>query len=392
MGMYVLQGEYVEKTLDIPSYKMTVTAMSDGTITTNEVFQFVLADIFKEIQLDAPIGTKATLEGNAVTWEVGTLNPVTDVTNSPLVLDISAKHENELQEGDLIASNIVNDFISETGIPMQQTYDDFTFREPEFRLDITLKRTEDCVYTLEFKATNLSTEKNLTNVSFNYTLGTDLTWISPLADPTFTPTTWTVGNLAKNAFVTKEAVIRYTGATSIDDKVIFSSISGAAKYDGSKNAEYKGIYSYKQDVDPCPTTLECCEDCPVESDDVIFTECDQSLTADVTPVLTSEGKEIKVHIKLNRVCLSKHVVVGLELHEVISTNPRVTVRRALKVIHLTPSGEGCDERECNCATFYIPPKDNASTDPTCDGQTFIIKAKAHHYYVDEACECSTCNI
>ena len=50
---------------------------------------------------------------------------------------------------------------------MQQTYDDFTFREPEFRLDITLKRTEDCVYTLEFKATNLSTEKNLTNVSFN---------------------------------------------------------------------------------------------------------------------------------------------------------------------------------------------------------------------------------
>ena len=60
MGMYVLQGEYVEKrmtvyemaeflkTLDIPSYKMTVTAMSDGTITTNEVFQFVLADIFKK--------------------------------------------------------------------------------------------------------------------------------------------------------------------------------------------------------------------------------------------------------------------------------------------------------------------------------------------------------
>lgn len=107
--------------------------------------------------------------------------------------------------------------------------------------------------------------------------------------------------------------------------------------------------------------------------------CDQSLTADVTPVLTSEGKEIKVHIKLNRVCLAKHVVVGVELHEVIGTNPRLTARRALKVIHLMPSGEGCSERECNCATFYIPPKDNASTDPTCDGQTFIIKAKAHHY-------------
>lgn len=61
--------------------------------------------------------------------------------------------------------------------------------------------------------------------------------------------------------------------------------------------------------------------------------CDQSLTADVTPVLTSEGKEIKVHIKLNRVCLAKHVVVGVELHEVIGTNPRLTARRALKVIH-----------------------------------------------------------
>ena len=275
---------------------------------------------------------------------------------------------------------------------MQQTYDEFTFKEPEFRLDITLKHTEDCVYTLEFKATNLSKEKNLTNVSFNYTLDTDFTWLSPLGDLTCTPTTWTVGNLAKGASVVREAVIRYTGATSIDNKVVFSSILGFAKYDGSKNAEYKGIYSYKQDVDPCPTTLECCEDCPVESADVIFTECDQSLTADVTPALTSEGKEIKVHINLNRVCLSKHVVVGLELHEVISTNPRLTVRRALKVIHLNQNGEDCGERECNCATFYIPPKDNASTDPTCDQQTFIVKAKAHHYYVDGACECSTCNI
>lgn len=393
MGMYVLQGEHVQTSLKTSSYEMTVTAMSDGTITTSEVFQFVLADRFKEIQLDAPIGTKAALEGNTVTWQVGTLNPVTDAKTSSLVLGVSAKHENELQEGDLIASNIVNDFISATGTPMQQTYDDFTFSDPEFRLDITLKLTADCVYTLKFKATNLSTEKDLKDVFFNYTLDTAFTWISPPGNPSFTETKWTVGNLAKGASVEEEAIIRYTGAASIDDKVIFSSISGSAKYDGFKSAKYKGIYDYKQDVEPCPTTLECCEDCPVESGAVIFTECEQSLPATVTPVLTSEGKEIKVHINLNPVCLSKHVVVGLELHEVIDTNTLETVRRALKVIHLTPSGEeGCGERECNCATFYIPPKDNASTDPTCDQQTFIIKAKAHHYYVDEACECSTCNI
>lgn len=395
MGMYVFQGEYVQTSTETSGYKITVTATSDGTITTNEVFQFNLADRFKEIQLDAPTGTKAALEGNTVTWEVGTLSPVTEDADSSLVLGISANYEGELQEGDLIASNIVNNFLGETGTPRQQAYDDFTFTVPDFRLDITLKHTEDCVYTLEFKATNLSTEQNLTNVAFNYALGTDLTWVSPLGDTTFTPTTWTVGNLAKKAFVVKEAIIRYTGNTSIVNKDIFLSISGTAKYDGMRNAEYRGIYIYKQDVTPCPRPSECCEDCPVESENVVFTECDQSLTAEVTPALTSEGREIKVHVNLNPVCLSRRVVVGLELHEIISTNPRVTVRRAFKVIELAPNGKDCGERECNCATFYIPPKENASADPTCDQQTFIVKAKAHHYNIDdidEACKCSTCNI
>lgn len=97
--------------------------------------------------------------------------------------------------------------------------------------------------------------------------------------------------------MTKEAIIRYTGATAIVDKTIFAPISGVAKYDRTKAAKYTGIYEYKQDVAPCPAPLECCENCPVES-----------------------------------------------------------------------------------------------ADPVCDKQTFIIKAKAHHYYVDGACECSTCNI
>ena len=392
MGMYVLQGEYVQKTLLIPSYKMTVTATPGSTITTNEVFEFVLADTFKEIQLNAPENTTATLEGNKVTWEVGTLNPVTEGENSSLVLEISAEYENELEEGDVIASNIVNNFMDETGTPVEEVYENFTFTEPKFKLEITLKGSKDCVYTLEFKATNLSTEKDLTDVSFDYALGADLTWISPLDDLTFMPTTWTVGNLTKNTFVTKQAIIKYTGAIPTADKIIFAPISGAAKYDRTKDAKYTGVYEYKQDVAPCPAPLECCEGCPVESGDVVFTECDQSLTADVTPILTSEGREIKVHVKLNRVCLAKDVVVGLELHEVTSEEPRVTVRRAFKVIHLTPSGKGCGEHECDCATFYIPPKETSSTDPVCDSQTFIVKAKAHHYYVDGACQCSTCNI
>lgn len=398
MGMYVLQSEYVQGFHNTSDYKITVTATSDGTITTREVFHFVLANQFKEIQLDAPTGTKAVLQGNAVIWEVGTLNPVTEATTSSLVLDIFAKCENELQEGELIASNIVNDFISATGMPMQEVYDDFTFKKPEFRLDITLEdceECEECEYKLRFTATNLSKEKDLTNVYFDYTLGADLEWIFPLGDSSFTDSTWNVGNLNKNTSVSREAIIRYTGTTSIDDKDIFSPISGYAKYDRVKDAEYKGIFYYRQDVDPCPTTPVCCEDCPVESEDVIFTECDQSLPVEVTPVLTSEGREIKVHVNINPVCLSRHVVVGLELHEVISTAPRVTVRRAFKVIRLTPSDTGCGERECNCATFYIPQKENASADPTCDSQTFIVKAKAHHYNfddIDEACRCSTCNI
>ncbi len=391
MGMYAFQGEYTQRELK-PSYKLSVIAISDGMLTTNEVFQFVLADTFKEIQLNAPRDTKTILDGNKVTWEIGTLNPDALSKDEALVLDISAEYENELQEGDVIASNVINDFVDETGAPVQQIYEDFTFTAPKFKLDITLKSSQDCVYTLEFKATNLSTEKDLTDVSFNYSIGSDLTWISPLDDLSFTPTTWTVGNLAKNTFVTKEAIIRYTGTTSIEDKTIFSPISGTAKYDRTKDAKYTGIYEYKQDVDPCPVPLECCEDCPVELADVIFTECDQSLTADVTPLLTSEGREIKVHVKLNNVCLAKDVVVGLELHEVISEEPRETIRRAFKVIHLTQNGEGCGERECNCVTFYIPPKETASTDPMCDQQTFIVKAKAHHYYVNGGCECSTCNI
>ena len=392
MGMYVLQGEYTPTTISVSDYKISVTATADDTITTNEVFQFNLLGDVGEVQIQAPTGTEALLEENRVTWNVGTLSPGTDDAASSLVLEVYVKYENELQQGDIIASNIVNDFVSATGTPMQRTYDDFVYTVPDFRLDITLKHTENCMYTLEFKATNLSTEKNLTDVSFNYVLDTDFTWISPLGDLTFTPTTWTVGNLAKKAVVVREAVIRYTGTTSINNKVVFTPISGIAKFDGTRNAEYKGIYDYKQDVAPCPEPIQCCEDCPVESGDIIFTECDQSLSADVTPVLTSEGREIKVHVSLKRVCLSKHVVVGLELHEVINTNPRQTVRRALKVIHLTPSGKGCDERECNCATFYIPPKENASTDPICDQQTFIVKAKAHHYYVADSCECSACNI
>ena len=36
MGMHVLQGEYVQKTLDLFDYKITVTAAPDETITTNE--------------------------------------------------------------------------------------------------------------------------------------------------------------------------------------------------------------------------------------------------------------------------------------------------------------------------------------------------------------------
>lgn len=391
MGMYVFQGEYTQRELK-PSYKLSVIAISDGMLTTNEVFEFVLADTFKEIQLNAPRDTKTILDGNKVTWEIGTLNPDVASKDEALVLDIFAEYENELQEGDVIASNVINDFVDETGAPVQRLYEDFTFTVPKFKLDIILKSSQDCVYTLEFKATNLSTEKDLTDVSFNYSIDSDLTWISPLDDLSFTPTTWTVSNLAKNTFVTKEAIIRYTGDISVEDKTIFSPISGAAKYDRTKDAKYTGIDEYKQDVAPCPVSLECCEDCLVESADVIFTECDQSLTADVTPLLTSEGREIKVHVKLNNVCLAKDVVVGLELHEVISEEPRETIRRAFKVIHLNQNGEGCGERECNCATFYIPPKETASTDPMCHQQTFIVKAKAHHYYVNGGCECSTCNI
>lgn len=78
----------------------------------------------------------------------------------------------------------------------------------------------------------------------------------------------------KNTYTTKTAIIRYIGAIPISNTTIFSPITGTAKFDTNKDASYKGIYMYKQDVEPCP--LPCCEECPEASDPIIFTECDQS--------------------------------------------------------------------------------------------------------------------
>ena len=73
---------------------------------------------------------------------------------------------------------------------------------PEFKLEVTYESNEDCTYVFNFKATNLSDKKDLTNVKFTYELGDDLTWISS-TDVALTPTEWNVGNLNKNQSITK---------------------------------------------------------------------------------------------------------------------------------------------------------------------------------------------
>lgn len=286
--------------------------------------------------------------------------------------------------------NVLEDKLSVvTEVKNQQDQEGEGVHTPEFKLEVTYEFNEDCIYVFNFKARNLSDKKDLTNVKFTYELGDNLTWISS-TDVALIPTEWNVDNLSKNQSITKQATIKYTGDVDQADKLILGNIMGTAKYDGNKDAEYKGIYEYKHDVVACPGT-ECCEDCPVESNPVLFTQCDQSLAVDIEPTLTSEGKEIKVHVRVNPVCVTKDVVVGIELYEKVDEN--TTIRRALKVVKLAAmEGEPrCDMRECDCVTFYIPPKDEASDDPTCDQQTFIVKAKAHHYNIETGCECSTCN-
>lgn len=391
MGMYFLEIAPVQTLDSTFSYGISVMASSDGSITSNEVFQFTLNDIFTNVALDAPEKTKANYENNIVTWEVGTLDALSKDT--PLVLNVNVEHPTELQEGTLIASAITNTFLNEQGEEMIENYDDFNFdpqpSTPEFRLDITLKDKADCVYTLEFKATNLSNQKNLSNVSYSYTLDPDFQWQSPLNDSNFTPTTWIVGNLSKDGPpVTKTAIIKYTGAVSVNNKTVFLPVSGTAKYDTNRSATYKGVFDYKQKVDPCPPPpTDCCEPCPPKVP-VDFGKCEQSKHVTVTADIDSDGREIKVKIHLNNVCKNKKVVVGLELFAGMPTDSN-PVRKALKVIQLTreTAPDGCAPLECDCATFFIP-------SPICPEQHFFIKAQAH--YFDDTpstcnCTCSTTN-
>lgn len=368
-------------------YKLEFTASNTGESPLNPVeFTYMLANNFEWV---SPLGdtnfdeSHWKLQGALTAGDLETKTVIirytgtTSITNAVIFSDINgtARHG--------------NDAADYTGIfEYKQDVKPCVVIKPEFDLSITYAALADCKYRLDFKVTNKSTQ-TVKDILITYALNTNnFEWVTPPDSET----QWDVGDLAPNASKTQTAVIQFIGTTT-GAKVVFPDIDAT-----STNGKFDGIDHLSIDVDTaCQTTPECCEDCPETSGLIVFNACDQSLTATIEPSLTSEGKELKVHVKLNPVCLSKHVVVGIELHEVTSMDPLTTVRRALKVIDLTPAQEddACGPRECNCATFYIPPKDPASTDPTCDTQTFIVKAKAHYYYLDDtdpACECSACSI
>lgn len=380
MGMYFLEIVPVQNLDSTFAYGISVMASSDGSITSNEVFQFTLNDIFTNVTLDAPEKTKANYENNIVTWEVGTLDTLSKDT--PLVLNINVEHPTELQEGTLIASAVTNTFLNEQGEEMIEDYDDFNFgppASPSLDLDIDVIPRGDCLYQLNYKATN-KTRNRLTDVSFSYVLGADFEWVTlPLTPfpgiPVSTETTWHVGTLNSDQHKSATATIRFIGNNTVGPKTIFADIMAAS----TPPATFTGTKTLSTNVDKV-CKAPCCEPCPREVP-VNFDSCEQSETANVTAEILSDGREIKVKVTITAACRRKRVVVGLELFE--KTTPTTSVRRALKVLDLaalTTGSDTCEKRECDCATFFIP-------GPICPEQHFFIKAQAHYFDTPP----STCN-
>lgn len=379
MGMYFLEIVPVQNLDSTFAYGISVMASSDGSITSNEVFQFTLNDIFTNVTLDAPEKTKTNYENNIVTWEVGTLDTLSKDT--PLVLNVNVEHPTELQEGTLIASEITNTFLNEQGEEMIENYDDFNFNpqphRPEFKLEIDVTRldNENCQYRLDFKVTNTS-NVTINDIVLNYLLDLEnFIWVTPPASVT----QWNVGTLTtsgpgKSKY--QSADIQFIGATT-GSKTIFASITASPP----NTQAFTGIRELLKDVrETC--VKPCCEDCPVH-EDASFDECQQTKNVTIEPELSSDGREIKVKVKVNNVCKGKTVVVGLELFQKVSGQP---VRKALKVIQLTRpnTGDDCATLECDCATFFIP-------EPLCPEKDFSIKAQAHYYDIGgSGCNCTDC--
>lgn len=377
MGMYFLEIVPVQTLDSTFAYGISVMASSDGSITSNEVFQFTLNDIFTNVTLDAPEKTKANYENNIVTWEVGTLDTLSKDT--PLVLNVNVEHPTALQEGTLIASEITNTFLNEQGEEMIENYDDFNFdpqpHTPSFKLEIGVTHLENCEYRLDFKATNTSNVR-IDNILINYQLNTtDFEWVTPPASTT----QWNVGTLNAGQNKTQTATIRFIGTTT-GLKTIFASITA------SPAGAFTGIRLLSTNVN-ATCVKPCCEKCPTAVP-VDFEACEQSESATVTAEIDSDGREIKVKIRLTNVCKNKKVVVGLELFEGRINDPN-PVRKVLKVIQLTRTtgNNGCAPFECDCTTFFIP-------GPICPEQHFFIKAQAHYFDSTPSncnCTCSTTN-
>ena len=374
MGMYFLEIVPVQNLDSTFVYGISVMASSDGSITSNEVFQFTLNDIFTNVTLDAPEKTKANYENNIVTWEVGTLDTLSKDT--PLVLNVNVEHPTELQEGTLIASAITNTFLNEQGEEMIENYEDFNFGPPppsSLDLLITAQSLGDCLYKLNYKATN-NTKTRLTSVAFHYQLGAEFEWVDLPDLPSSTETQWFVGTLNPGQMKSDTATIRFIGNTT-GSKTIFANITASS----TPSVTFTGTKTLSTEVDRV-CKAPCCEKCPTEVP-VDFGPCDQSKPADITAEILSDGREIKVKVTINAACRRKRVVVGLELFE--KTSATTSVRRALKVLDLSALATGsdtCEKRECECATFFIP-------GPICPEQHFFIKAQAHYFDTPP----STCN-
>lgn len=371
MGMYSFEIMPVPTLASTFEYGISVTASSDGSITTNEVFQFTLNDTFTNVTLTVPENTKASYENNIVTWKVGSLDTT---KGTPLVLEVNAEHPTALEEGTLIASAITNTFLNEQGEEMIENYDDFIFTNPSFELKVSVQPVENCIYQLIFTATNTS-NATINNILINYQLNTtDFVWVTPPASTT----QWNVGTLTTNApgkSKTQSATIRFIGTTT-GLKTIFANITA------SPAEAFTGIRSLSTTVNNICVSPPCCEKCPVPVP-VDFVSCEQSETATVTAEIDSDGREIKVKVQLTNVCKNKTVVVGLELFEGMITDPN-PVRKALKVIQLTRTtgDNGCAPFECDCLTFFIP-------GPMCSEQHFFIKAQAHYYNAPPSnCSCT----
>lgn len=378
MGMYSFEIVPVQNLASTYAYDISVIASADGSITTNEVLQFTLNDTFTNVILTAPEKTKVNYEKNVVTWEIGSLDVATK--DIPLVLKVSAEHSTELQEGALVASAITNTFLNEEGEEIEETLEDFSFdplTSPSFDLKINVTPLENCQYRLDFKATNNSSVR-IDNITINYLLdAANFIWVTPPPAPS-TITQWPVGTLLTSGpdkDKEQSAVIQFIGTTT-GVKTIFANITA------SPAAAFTGIRSLATNVTKvCPQT-PCCEKCPTAVP-VDFDACEQSESATVTAEIDSDGREIKVKIRLTNVCKNKKVVVGLELFEGRISDPN-PVRKVLKVIQLTRTtgDNGCAPFECDCATFFIP-------GPICPEQHFFIKAQAHYFdATPSTCKCT----